>query len=168
MGYGPWSGKESDATEWLTFSHSTMHIEWPNILFTKVVANTDVTEYEEENIYFCSEIAQGWGEVRTGTLRKDDRKQMNDVANERELKTSPKKPDDLTFFTQEWNRAGKEVTQKITHWQLGWCQCSLDQPQISRQIFVKLWSGIKRAPCRPGPHWHFRNQWTKMDLNGWI
>ena len=134
MGYGPWSGKESDATEWLTFSGTTMHIEWPNILFTKVVTNTDVTEYEEENIYFCSEIAEWiaefsyneWGEVRAGTLRKDDRKQMNDAANERELKTSPKKPDDLTFFTQEWNRAGKEVTHKITHWQLGWCQCPLD------------------------------------------
>ena len=35
-----------------------MHIEQLNILFTNVVANTDVTEYEEEKVYFCSETAQ--------------------------------------------------------------------------------------------------------------
>ena len=92
-----------------------------------------------------------WREVRAGTLRKGEGKQVNNVADERELKTSVKKPDDLTFLTQEWNRAGKKVAQKLTHWQLGWCRGPLDQPQISRYIFVKLWSEIKTAPCGPGP-----------------
>ena len=41
-----------------------------------------------------------WGEVRAGTLRKDDGKQVNDAADERELKTtSLKKSEDLTFLT---------------------------------------------------------------------
>ena len=64
------------------------------------------------------------------------------------------KPDDLTVLTQEWSRARKKEAQKLTHWQLGLCQCPLGQPQISRQIFVKLWSGIKIVPCGPGslPH----------------
>ena len=41
-------------------------------------------------------------EVRAGTLRKDDGKQVNNAADERELKTtSLKKLEDLTFLTQE-------------------------------------------------------------------
>ena len=41
-----------------------------------------------------------WRKVKAGTLQKDEGKQVNDAADDRELKTtSLKKPDDLTFLT---------------------------------------------------------------------
>ena len=100
-----------------------------------------------------------WGEVRAGTLRKDDGKQMNYATDERELKTaSLKKPDDLTFFTQEWNRAGKKAAQNITHWQLGsvnvlWINHSewSEMKSLSRvQLFVTPWIAAYHAPPSVG------------------
>ena len=112
------------------------HIEYYTVLYKYLYMWSPIQMLQSmKNSRYISAVKlhNEWRKVKAGTLQKDEGKQVNDAADDRELKTtSLKKLEDLTFLTQEWNRAGKNVAQKVTHWQLGWCRGPLDQPQISR------------------------------------